>query len=170
MSDVPVIFEGLDEADMKELNELLCTHNDCSEGDVVVTEGDPTRDCFILSTGSLRVEKKDEAGNTQVLAHLSAPTVLGELGMITGEPRTATVVAIGSAKVVTVSGDKFLGLIKSGSLAAHRMSFNVLKILARRQQSMNRESLRLMQRVASAERRTDDVTQLREKLLKEWSF
>jgi len=56
-------------------------------GDVIIREGDKGEDMFVLEEGSVRIT----AQNFQVV--LPAPALIGEIALVTSEPRTATVSA-----------------------------------------------------------------------------
>ena len=64
-------------------------------GDVISREGDVSDSLFILAYGSVEIcrDGKDAAGERKRLAELSAPNHFGEMGLLTGQARGATVIA-----------------------------------------------------------------------------
>jgi serine/threonine-protein kinase len=73
-------------------------------GDVIVQEGDPADAAFIITSGACEVYKI-AGGQRTVLRRLGAGEVFGETAVLTGEPRTASVVAVGEVTVQVVTRD-----------------------------------------------------------------
>lgn len=69
-----------------------------AEGDVITRQGTRAHWLYLLSAGSVSVALERPDGARHDLATLEAPTVFGEMGLLTGEPRQATVVARGGAE------------------------------------------------------------------------
>jgi SulP family sulfate permease len=63
------------------------------EGTVLIREGDPPEDLFVLEAGRLRVELVTPEGERMRLSTLRPGVVVGEIAVYTGAPRTADVVA-----------------------------------------------------------------------------
>jgi CheY-like chemotaxis protein len=53
--------------------------------------GDPGDTMFIIINGAVEVIINDQAGNEQVVANLGSGDYVGEMALLTGEPRSATV-------------------------------------------------------------------------------
>jgi CRP-like cAMP-binding protein len=79
------------------------------EGQVVVRQGDPGDSLFLVAAGELRVFVNMPDGEKNV-ARLFENTLFGEMALITGQPRTASVAAVGEADVIGVSKSA-LGLV-----------------------------------------------------------
>lgn len=62
-------------------------------GEIVVTEGEPGDSLFVLSSGQVRVFARDQAGRNHQVRTLDEGEFFGEISLVTGQPRTATVVA-----------------------------------------------------------------------------
>jgi sulfate permease, SulP family len=63
------------------------------EGTVLIRQDDPPDDVFVLESGRLRVELGTPQGTRMRLRTVRPGVVVGEVGMYTGVPRTADVVA-----------------------------------------------------------------------------
>jgi cAMP-dependent protein kinase regulator len=61
---------------------------------VVFREGEPGGTMFFIVSGRVALLRQPEGGETSVLGHLSAGDFFGELALLTGAPRTATVMAV----------------------------------------------------------------------------
>lgn len=59
------------------------------KGDVIYRAGEPSNDMLVLIQGKLNVLGKDN----QVLVSIPPGTSTGEMGLFTGQPRSATIVA-----------------------------------------------------------------------------
>jgi CRP-like cAMP-binding protein len=73
-----------------------------TDGQLVVRQGDAGDTLFLVADGELRVFVKTPAGDKDV-ARLFENTLFGEMALITGQPRTASVAAAGDADVIGVS-------------------------------------------------------------------
>ena len=63
------------------------------EGDIIVTEGEPGSSLFLIVGGSVKVfTRSDDGGNLQ-LAELGPGDFFGEVSLLSGKPRTATITA-----------------------------------------------------------------------------
>ena len=63
------------------------------EGDIIVTEGEPGSSLFLIVSGHVKVFTKDENGGHIPLAQLGPGDFFGEVSLLTGRPRTATITA-----------------------------------------------------------------------------
>jgi len=103
------IFRGLDQAFLDDLDselELLTLHG----GEIVFRQGEPGDYMCVIITGRVRVTV-GAGGNEHVVAELGAGETVGEMALVTGEPRSANVYAIRDtqlAKLHKSSVDKFL--------------------------------------------------------------
>jgi CRP-like cAMP-binding protein len=71
------------------------------EGQILCSEGDPGDSLLVVEEGTVRVSRFSASGQEVVLAVVDAPAAIGELALIDGQPRSATVTAR-SAVVVRV--------------------------------------------------------------------
>jgi CRP-like cAMP-binding protein len=80
------------------------------EGALVMRQGDVGDSLFLVASGELRVYVNTPAGPKDV-AHLFENTLFGEMALITGQPRTASVAVVGEADVIEVSKSALLHVI-----------------------------------------------------------
>jgi CRP-like cAMP-binding protein len=71
-------------------------------GTVIVTEGDPGDSMFIVSTGEVEATREQD-GETVKLATLSDGDFFGEMAVLSGEPRTATVTVVKNTELLELS-------------------------------------------------------------------
>jgi len=74
------------------------------EGDIVVTEGEQGSSLFLVVTGQVKVFTRGERGEHLPLAELGPGDFFGEVSLLTGRPRTATITA--KTEVVAIELDK----------------------------------------------------------------
>ena len=86
-------------------------------GDVVVAEGDPTDGFYVVATGEAEVSQVVD-GAQVYLRTLRAGEVFGEIGLLLGSPRTATVRAVTGLEVIRLSREDFWEVMGSSAAAA----------------------------------------------------
>ena len=79
-------------------------------GEVVLTEGDEGNDIYIIRRGSMIVEKSI-GGKPVFLSYLPAGSYVGEMALIDGGRRTATVKAAIRSELIRLPGDTFAQLL-----------------------------------------------------------
>ncbi len=87
------------------------------QGQILCHEGDPGDYLMVLEAGQLRVSRYTPAGDEAVLAVLEPPAVIGELALLDGAPRDATVMAQRAVTVRLVPRTTFLELLKREPMA-----------------------------------------------------
>jgi CRP-like cAMP-binding protein/thioredoxin reductase/Fe-S-cluster-containing hydrogenase component 2 len=104
-----VFGSGLAAAD---LEELLATAEvkTVKAGEPIITEGESGRDIFVVNQGSMVVEKTI-AGRPVFLSYLPAGSYVGEMALIDGGARVATVRAAIKSEVIRLDGDAFARLL-----------------------------------------------------------
>lgn len=92
------IFAGLDDATLRELAATSRTRRYPS-GQVLCSEGDPGEELLLLEAGRVKVSRFARTGQEIVLAEVDAPAAFGELALIDGAPRAATLTAMSAVTV-----------------------------------------------------------------------
>ncbi len=91
-------------------------------GTVVIREGDPADRFYIIESGQFAVDQLDPG--TQLprrLRVMGADEVFGELGLMRGAPRSATVTAVTDGRLLALDGPEFLELLNAGPEVSGRM-------------------------------------------------
>jgi CRP-like cAMP-binding protein/thioredoxin reductase/Fe-S-cluster-containing hydrogenase component 2 len=83
-----------------------------SAGQPILTEGDEGEDIYVIRTGSMVVEKAI-GGKPVFLSYLPAGSYVGEMALIAGGRRTATVKAAIKSEVIRLDGAAFRRLLES---------------------------------------------------------
>ena len=73
------------------------------KGQVVFREGSRSDYAFIIENGQVEVSRRRKDGNIEVVDILGRNDIFGEIGMVDGGPRSATVTALENSKVTMIS-------------------------------------------------------------------
>jgi len=79
-------------------------------GAAVLREGEPGTSLFAVASGTVRVEKAGAEGRAVPLGRLGEGSFFGEMAILSGEPRAATVLAEGDCELVEIRADVLLEL------------------------------------------------------------
>ncbi len=79
-------------------------------GEIVVREGEDSHDIYVVRSGSMTVEK-EIGGKAVFLNYIPAGSYFGEMALVDGGPRTATVRAAIKSDVIRFDGDVFRQLL-----------------------------------------------------------
>jgi hypothetical protein len=80
------------------------------QGDIIVTEKEPGESLFVISTGRVKVFTMSPKGQHVHLADLSDGDFFGEVSVLTGKPRTATITAATRCEVLELDRPAFQGI------------------------------------------------------------
>ena len=73
--------------------------------ETIVREGDPGLSLFLIEEGTVEVVTKDQAGRPLVLGQMGAGEFFGEVAVLTGRARTATIVAKSQVTAIEIFRD-----------------------------------------------------------------
>jgi MFS family permease len=108
------LFDGLSPASLEQAARHLARIR-VTPGEVVVRQGEPADRFFHILDGSFEVtQSKDPGGAPRFLRALGPDDVFGEIGLLGGVPRTATVTAAGEGALLALDGQRFLELVGAG--------------------------------------------------------
>jgi hypothetical protein len=91
-------------------------------GQVVIREGDKADALWVLIRGELSVRVREGQPGTRDLPPVTAPGYVGELGLLHGIPRTATVRASQDSELLRIGGQDFLAALQDGQASRSLMS------------------------------------------------
>src|SRR3989339_133444 len=103
------IFNQLPPEDIQELVPNI-SHRTYLKGSILIKQGDPGDSLFIVEHGE--VEVVDDKNNYNKIAILTEGAVLGEMALVTGEPRSVTAIATTDTKVWIVLKEYFDKLLR----------------------------------------------------------
>ncbi len=91
-------------------------------GQTVVSEGDPSDAFYVIAKGEALVVQRDRSGAERIINTLIEDQYFGELGVLRGDARNATIRAKTSLEVIAVSGEAFKMLVESSKQTADEIA------------------------------------------------
>jgi CRP-like cAMP-binding protein len=127
--------------------ELLtrCRRVRFAAGDVLLRQGDTDRHAFVLLSGAVTIRVVEDDIEA-VLAIRRRGDIVGELAALTGEPRSATVIAATPVLAGAIAGSTFVNILTRHPQAA----WEVVRTQAQRLEWANRRRVDFVSRRATA--------------------
>lgn len=108
-------FEGASRQTLEGLAAAM-RRESVAAGDVLIQQGEKADDFFVIEEGGFEVTSTGESGGTaQVVNEMGPEDYFGEIGLLQGVERTATVKAKTAAVVYRISGQDFLDHVRQTS-------------------------------------------------------
>ncbi len=117
------IFRGLSKAEIRKVRRLM-TPVTIKAGKQFITEGDPGREAFLVLEGRATVRK-----GAKILATVGPGDFLGEMSVLTGDRRTASVTADTELEVEVLSKREFSSLLDERPRLARKLLLGVISRL-----------------------------------------
>jgi predicted acylesterase/phospholipase RssA/CRP-like cAMP-binding protein len=115
------LFAQVDQAILHEIAPGL-EQLHCEPGQVVIREGEPGDALYLVIRGQLRVISRRQDGTEVFLNTIEAGEGVGEIALLTGERRTATVYSDAEAELLRVSREQFELLGQRYPVAARQVA------------------------------------------------
>jgi CRP/FNR family transcriptional regulator, cyclic AMP receptor protein len=112
-------------------------------GHALMNEGDRPSGLVFLLQGGVEILKHGPDGQRQSLAKIDAPTLLGEMSLITDRPTSATVMAVSECELQLLTKAQFQRLIAGDSIAAYKLVMIIAGVLAERLAKLDRKVIEL---------------------------
>lgn len=114
LASVP-FFEGFSDEDLRRVL-ALSERVDVTAGTLLMDQGDPGTDCFVIIDGEAGVYVRGEH-----VASLGTGSMVGEMALIDHRPRTATVVAVTGMSLLRFRTNAFRTLLDEMPVASARV-------------------------------------------------
>ncbi|HEX4083846.1 MAG TPA: mechanosensitive ion channel family protein [Chthoniobacteraceae bacterium] len=114
------LFDALTEEERTEIAHRLITAH-FVRGEVITRQGAEAHWLYIIAEGDADV-KVEHGGMVQTVATLHAGQLFGEMGLMTGEPRTASVIAITEVTCYRLGKEAFEDILHRRPSVAEQMS------------------------------------------------
>ena len=105
------LLSGLHDEEIHELAGMAVMRRFPRKGAIILAE-DEGSDFFIIRRGQVKVTIVHENGREFILSLLGEGDAFGELSLLDGKPRSASVIAIDATDLITLSRPQFLELIR----------------------------------------------------------
>ncbi|NNE95822.1 MAG: cyclic nucleotide-binding domain-containing protein [Acidimicrobiales bacterium] len=113
-------FRGLSKADLKKVRRLM-TPTTIEAGKQFITEGTPGRQAFLILSGRATVRR-----GARVLSTVGPGDFLGEMSVLTGDHRTASVTADTDLDVEVLNRREFASLLEEQPKLAIKLLLSVV--------------------------------------------
>ena len=106
------LFADLPPADLKQVA-AITEEVTFSDGDTIVRQGEPGDEMYIIVSGDVSVRvAADEHTSPREIARRTVGDYIGEMAVISREPRIATLIAIDSVRVLCLNRKQFEGILR----------------------------------------------------------
>lgn len=105
-----VLFGNLSAEEFRQMVSRL-TLKHYEEGSVIVAEGDPGDSMFVVVNGEVSVNTINAKGKRITLANLGEGEFFGEISMLTGRPRTATIITNIDSDLLELSRNDYENIV-----------------------------------------------------------
>jgi HEAT repeat protein len=105
------LFADLQPAELKQVASIA-QERLFSDGEAICRQGEAGEEMFIVISGEARVVVETEGGQSRDLARRRPGEVVGEMAIITQEPRMASVLAAGPVRLLSIDRRSFEGMLR----------------------------------------------------------
>jgi CRP-like cAMP-binding protein len=136
-------FQTLSDEDAQRLAWHLQLHS-LAPGQALFGQGEAGDSAYLLVSGQMEVRVHVPGSEDYRLATLNPGTVLGEISLLTYEPRSATAVAVSPVEVWQISRDALHQAVLDGDAWASRFLMTTAQALADRLATVDRQLVELI--------------------------
>lgn len=163
-------FRHLDADERAELEELM-EPAFFDVGQAIFSEGGPEERLYVITSGTVEVHKTVLRRRRQHLATVQAPTVVGEMGLLTEPRAAATVEAVTPVEAHGIDRDRLLEMLDDDAAAACKLVYEIGRTLAERMARTDRTVAEVIARLEETHAGViTDAEVFRDQLVREWSF
>lgn len=105
LRSIPILAE-LSETELEQLGTVMNSKK-AKKGTYIIHKSDPGAELMFVADGKVKISIVSDEGKEVVIAHFSRGDFFGELSLLTGEPRSADVVALEDSVIYTLSASDF---------------------------------------------------------------
>jgi HEAT repeat protein len=105
------LFADLAPADLRQVAAIASEHS-FADGDVIAAQGEPGEELYIITSGEVGVRMAAEGKPETEVVRRKAGEYVGEMAIITQEPRIASLVAAGDVRTLCIDRQQFEGLLR----------------------------------------------------------
>jgi len=121
------IFSGLAPAELDAVRSLAVRRRYRAR-QVVLRKGDPALQIYVIVSGRLKAITSGAEGREATLSIMGPGEVFGEVAVLDGEPRSATISALEKCELLVIHRDDFFRYLERSP----RVAIKLLEVLARR--------------------------------------
>ena len=129
------LFMDLDDGDLNEIVSLANKRRYTAR-QIIVRQQEPGTELFVILQGHAKVVSSDAEGRDTVLAVMGPGEVFGEVSLLDGALRSATIIALDACEMLVIARDPFMSFLESRPKIAIRL----LVVLATRLRRLTKRS------------------------------
>src|SRR5438874_1257550 len=130
------VFGRLADRELRRLEKLFRERR-VQRNQLLFQQGDPADSLYLVVSGRIRISAADQAGHHKVLAFAGPGEVVGEMGVLSGEPRSATALATDDAQLLQLRKSD-LDVLLATDLELMR---DLARVIARRREATQQRAL-----------------------------
>jgi len=138
-----ILFEEVDAAMFDSVKQKLGVKH-YTANQIILEDGSDGDELFLLAEGRVKILKKTKFGDEKLLALLHPGDFFGELELVDGRPRSATVIALDDCVVFTLKKNYFEKLLEN----SHPFAVRLLQVLSIRLRALNKHFVGELERSA----------------------
>ena len=119
------MFQALDERDLDTLDEVA-RQTTAERGEIIVNQGSKGESLYVVVSGQIRVYLSDETGKEVILGLEGPGAIFGEISVLDGGLRSASVAAMERTELLKIEGQAFRQLLQTNA----RLALAVIAALA----------------------------------------
>ena len=91
------------------------------KGEVLFKEGDPGEVMYVIRKGSVKISRRNNSGQDITQTYLPAGNIVGEMALLSNDPRSATVTAAVPVETILIERPDFDALLSTSKETADRL-------------------------------------------------
>jgi len=130
------VFQNIPAKELSTINEMV-EHQSYNQGETIIREEEVGDSFFILLEGVVRIEKRIDEQNTELLGFFDqVGGLFGEMSLVEDRPRSAGIIADKDCRVLTVSKQGFLTLVDQFPAFTLEVARNIAHFLRKTDQRL----------------------------------
>lgn len=136
------MFEALEARELMDIVPII-EKQSIKTGDTIFREHDDGDAWYVVHEGEVEVLKNTESGEKSV-SRLGPQTCFGEIAILDGSPRSATIRASTDGSVLCIRRSAFEDLLNDGNTVAYKLLHQIAIVLAARERATTGKLLKLL--------------------------
>jgi CRP-like cAMP-binding protein len=130
----------------------ICSEFKALQGEHIIVEGEKGESMYVLVEGSVEISKHltlltrgdfDEKDKTLIILRADTRPFFGEMGLLGGEERTATVTAISNCTLLEIRRADFEALCKADPMVGYQVLRKIALVTSERLKKTTRDVMKL---------------------------
>jgi CRP-like cAMP-binding protein len=167
------VGRDLSEGEARELF-MISKRERHARGERLFVEGDEPTSLYLVAEGEVDiVQKRADGAGDHVLARHQAGAIVGEMSLLTREPRSASAhIASAEATILRVTARDLDDLLTREPTVAYKVMYALARVLATRLRAVNHRLTDMSERTANANphEQIEEFAAFKKKLFTDWSF